>query len=163
MAEPIGSIIAFGGRIDPQWETTNGWMHCDGRILDRMNPLFRNLFKAIGFTWGGDGNTLFNIPDLRGYFLRGVDRRDEGRDPDDDSLDRPDVGRDPNSNSRQANNSGGATGDSVGSVQDFATALPRITFQTSIAGLHWHSLDFEINASRDVDGISNTVGQSVYS
>lgn len=31
------------------------------------------MFEAIGTTWGaGDGSTTFNIPDLRGYFLRGV-------------------------------------------------------------------------------------------
>ena len=35
---------------------------------------FPTLFKAIGSSWGeGDGATTFNLPDLRGEFLRGVD------------------------------------------------------------------------------------------
>src|SRR5215472_16484252 len=70
---PIGSIIAYGGEIDRAWEDQNGWLRCDGRLLDNTLPDNVDLFNAIGFAWGGDGDTKFNVPDLQGFFLRGVD------------------------------------------------------------------------------------------
>ena len=41
-----------------------GWMSCQGQLL----PIAQNqaLFSLIGVTYGGDGRTTFNIPDLRG-------------------------------------------------------------------------------------------------
>lgn len=49
-----------------------GWLECDGSAISRAaNAL---LFTAIGTTYGaGDGSTTFNIPDLRGEFVRGYD------------------------------------------------------------------------------------------
>ena len=79
---PIGSIIAFGGPHSGSWETQSGWLHCDGRLLDRFQPDFRDLFGVIGFAWGGDGNTKFNLPDLQGFFLRGVDASRQPALPD---------------------------------------------------------------------------------
>jgi hypothetical protein len=146
MPEPIGSIIAYAGPIDERWEIANGWMLCDGRLLHRSDPTFVLLFDAIGFTWGGDLVNRFNLPDLRGYFLRGVDgRKGPGRDPD--------------SATRSENNPGGQKGDSVGTVQGWGTALPQreSAFMLSDAGRHHHILDFELDAARDVDGQSNTV------
>ena len=54
MTAPIGSIVAYAGPVDAAWETANGWMACDGRLLDRADPLYTPLFDAIGFIWGGD-------------------------------------------------------------------------------------------------------------
>ena len=54
-----GEIRPFGGGYAPA-----GWAICDGsaiRIAD--NPA---LFNLIGTTFGGDGNTTFCLPDLRG-------------------------------------------------------------------------------------------------
>lgn len=55
----IGQIMAFGGNYAPQ-----GWALCDGRLL----PISENdaLFSLIGTTYGGDGQTTFALPDLRG-------------------------------------------------------------------------------------------------
>jgi microcystin-dependent protein len=80
---PIGSISAFAGPgpLDSNWENANGWLLCDGRPLDRTQSAYQNLFNAIGSSWGGDGVNSFNLPDLRGRFLRGVDgntNRDKG-------------------------------------------------------------------------------------
>ena len=145
MSEPIGSIIAFAGIVNRAFEASTGWLHCDGRLLDATDPAYAALFNAIEYAWGGDQtNLMFNIPDLRGYFLRGVDRALEGRDPD--------------SASREPNHQGGAQGRSVGSVQKFASARPvSDPFYTEYSGLHSHTLDFELEASRDVDGVANTV------
>ncbi|WP_142416140.1 phage tail protein [Bartonella massiliensis] len=50
----------------------SGWLLCDGKEYSRKN--YANLFAVLGETWGkGDGQTTFNVPDLRGMFLRGLD------------------------------------------------------------------------------------------
>ncbi|WP_375622710.1 phage tail protein [Bartonella sp. TT119HLJHH] len=50
----------------------SGWLLCDGKEYSRRN--YANLFAVLGETWGkGDGRTTFNVPDLRGMFLRGLD------------------------------------------------------------------------------------------
>ncbi|MCL2328356.1 MAG: phage tail protein [Bacteroidetes bacterium] len=65
-AIPPGTIVAFGGTAIP-----TGWLLCDGRSFNRT--AYPALFAAIGTAWGSTSTTTFNIPDLRGVFLRGVD------------------------------------------------------------------------------------------
>jgi microcystin-dependent protein len=99
----VGSIIAYGGRIDANWEALSGWLLCDGRSLP-VNA-YPGLFNAIQFAWGGDSKTgNFNIPNLQGYFLRGVD-------PSRDRL----VDKD--SDLRIMSHPGGNWGNRVGSLQ----------------------------------------------
>lgn len=60
MAQPyVGEIRIFAGNFAPA-----GWMFCDGAEL----PISENetLFQLIGTTYGGDGQSTFNLPDLRG-------------------------------------------------------------------------------------------------
>jgi microcystin-dependent protein len=60
MAQPyVGEIRMFGGNFAPA-----GWMFCEGQQL----PISENetLFQLIGTTYGGDGESTFNLPDLRG-------------------------------------------------------------------------------------------------
>jgi microcystin-dependent protein len=93
---PPGVIIAFGGTTAPA-----GWILCDGSPVSRTT--YSGLYSAIGNNYGsGDGSTTFNLPDLRGRFLRGADNG---------------AGNDPDATGRVALNSGGASGDTVGSVQ----------------------------------------------
>lgn len=50
----------------------SGWLPCNGAQVSRS--LYAALFQAIGTTYGvGDGSTTFNVPDLRGEFIRGLD------------------------------------------------------------------------------------------
>lgn len=64
-----------------------GWIVCDGRPVSRTT--FANLYAVLGNLYGaGDGLTTFNVPDIRGRFIRMVDTTtvgDAGRDPDDTS------------------------------------------------------------------------------
>jgi len=61
----IGSIITWCADIAP-----NGYLECNGSAISRTT--YAALFSIIGTTFGiGDGSTTFNIPDLRGYFVRG--------------------------------------------------------------------------------------------
>lgn len=60
MGEPyVGEIRMFAGNFAPA-----GWMFCEGQLL----PISENetLFALIGTTYGGDGQSTFALPDLRG-------------------------------------------------------------------------------------------------
>lgn len=60
----------------------NGWLKANGAAVSRT--AYAALFAAIGTTFGeGDGSTTFNLPDLRGEFIRGLD---DGRGLDSDRL-----------------------------------------------------------------------------
>lgn len=63
---PLGTINAFGGSTAPE-----GWLLCQGQAISRTT--YEDLFAVIGTAFGaGDGSTTFNVPDLRGEFLRGA-------------------------------------------------------------------------------------------
>lgn len=54
-----GSMMMFGGSNAP-----SGWLLCNGQAVSRTT--YADLFTAIGTTWGeGDGETTFNVPDMR--------------------------------------------------------------------------------------------------
>ena len=60
MAQPyVGEIRMFAGNFAPA-----GWAFCEGQLL----PISENetLFQLIGTTYGGDGQSTFGLPDLRG-------------------------------------------------------------------------------------------------
>lgn len=64
---PAGAIQYFAQSSAP-----SGWLKANGAAVSRS--LYANLFAAVGTTFGaGDGKTTFNLPDLRGEFLRGLD------------------------------------------------------------------------------------------
>lgn len=105
-AVPAGTIVAFGGSDAP-----TGWLLCDGGAVNRTG-VYARLFDAIGTAWGaGDGAVTFNLPDLRGRFLRGVDG---------------DAGVDPDRDTRSPSRDGGSAGNRVG------------TLQTDAVGRHTH-------------------------
>lgn len=63
MAQPyVGEIRLFAGNFAP-----NGWLLCDGALLPISE--YETLFQLIGTTYGGDGQTTFQLPDLRGRVL----------------------------------------------------------------------------------------------
>ena len=67
------NIANFTGMIAPFAMTSapTGWLTCDGTAVSRTT--YSDLYTAIGTTWGsGDGTSTFNLPDLRGAFLRGT-------------------------------------------------------------------------------------------
>jgi microcystin-dependent protein len=124
---PVGTVVAFAGAPDG---IPDDWMPCDGRPLSRKDykDLFSKLTVAGVPVWGkGDGITTFNLPNLQGLFLRGVEG---GSGPD------PDKNR------------------AIGSRQPFATALPQTTqFQTDTFPNHVHPHLFETQAGRQNGGL----------
>ena len=63
---PVGTIQTFAFCKEQE-----GWLPCDGRTVNKNE--YPELFYAIGFTFGGDNNEQFQLPDLRGRFVRGWD------------------------------------------------------------------------------------------
>lgn len=67
LAAPSGAVMAFAMDTPPA-----GWLDCNGAAVSRAT--YADLFAAIGTVHGaGDGSTTFNLPDLRGEFVRGWD------------------------------------------------------------------------------------------
>jgi len=73
---PAGSVFSFATTTVP-----SGYLECNGAAVSRST--YASLFSAISTTWGvGDGSSTFNLPDLRGQFVRGWDNSagiDSGR------------------------------------------------------------------------------------
>ncbi len=133
---PVGTIEAFGGTTVP-----DGWLLCDGSEVSRI--IYPNLYNAISTNWGaGDESTTFNLPDLRGRFLRGTDHG---------------AGTDPDAAARTAQNTLGNSGDNVGSVQNEAykshnhSVNPPNT-STEPAGDHRHTF----NSSQTSEGYTGS-------
>ncbi|WP_028652993.1 phage tail protein [Nocardioides halotolerans] len=60
MAQPyVGEVRIFAGNFAPA-----GWAFCNGQPLAISE--YETLFQLIGTTYGGDGQSTFNVPDLRG-------------------------------------------------------------------------------------------------
>lgn len=118
---PPGTILNYGGTSVPA-----GYLICDGSAVSRTT--YASLFASIGTAFGiGNGTTTFNLPDLRGRFVRGVDAS---------------ANLDPDKATRTAVN-GGNSGNNVGSVQTDA-------FQG-----HWHNFIYmAANITPGVSGIN---------
>lgn len=64
---PTGMVVPFAGSSAP-----TDWLLCNGAAISRTT--YSDLFGICSTTYGvGNGTTTFNIPDLRGYFVRGKD------------------------------------------------------------------------------------------
>lgn len=72
----IGTILSVG--FDAGTTMVRGFLQCNGSAVDRT--IYAELFNVIGTKWGvGDGIRTFNLPDLRGVFMKGVS---DGADTD---------------------------------------------------------------------------------
>jgi microcystin-dependent protein len=64
---PVGAVIMLAALIIP-----SGYIYCNGQAISRTT--YSALFTYSGTTWGpGDGSTTFNVPDMRGWHVRGFD------------------------------------------------------------------------------------------
>jgi microcystin-dependent protein len=112
VVQPIGTVICFAGINIP-----SNYMLCDGTKL--LIAEYSDLFKVIGqmFNQSDTDSTLyFNLPDLRGQFVRGLD-----------------------------NNKGIDIGRVLGTYQNDSTKLPNKIFSTDVQGNHTHTTDVQGN------------------
>lgn len=113
---PEGAVMAFARVSCP-----TGWLAADGSQVSRTT--YSKLFAAVSTIHGtGNGTTTFHLPDYRGRFLRGVSGA---------------ATNDPDRLTRTAMNTGGNTGNAVGSVQGQATAKNGLAISD---GGHSHAL-----------------------
>ena len=141
---PVGTVISYAGDTIP-----DGWLECDGRLLTagQEDNTYRDLYDAIGTSWGGSGES-FNLPDLRGLFLRGVAGTSQS---------------DPDKTTRTAQTVGGNNGNSVGSVQEDITKqeavmhlAPNLTMQRfSIATSNYSAGNYDDSVGYLLSGMSN--------
>jgi len=117
---PVGTVLSFSGTSAP-----TGYLFCDGSQLTTL--AYPKLSAAIGTSFGSTGSGVFNIPDLRGFFVRGTDNMGTGA-----------AGRDPDTASRSNAYTGGNTGNNIGSIQTH--------------GLASHSHPFLISAGNTTPG-----------
>ena len=83
----VGQISHFAFNLSATILPPPMFLICDGSEISRTD--YANLFNAIGTTFGdGDGTNTFNIPDLRGMFIRSYDPRpcSVGNDPCDNIV-----------------------------------------------------------------------------
>jgi microcystin-dependent protein len=67
MSSPVGMIQVYAGSSAP-----TGWQLCNGQAISRT--VYAALYAVVGTTYGaGDGSTTFNVPDLRGRTVFGLD------------------------------------------------------------------------------------------
>jgi hypothetical protein len=97
---PAGVIFPFAGPAD---KIPPGWLLCNGDTLNKTD--YPALFDVINISWGEPSPGTFNLPDLRGVFLRGVSGTGN------DSF------TDPDAESRISRHTGGAIGNNPGSYQ----------------------------------------------
>jgi len=108
---PVGAVFYFAANSAP-----TGYLTCDGSAISRTT--YADLFAVVSTTFGiGDGSTTFNLPDLRGEFIRGFDA---GKGTD--------------------------SGRTFGSTQGQATAAPTAPFTTSAAANHTHTIPFAVSS-----------------
>lgn len=128
---PVGSVLPWAGDAS---QTANvlllyseGWVNCNGSLYAVSD--YPDLYAAIGTCHGGKSTdgviTNFNVPNLNGVYVRGVDPQGE-RDPD--NLNRIEAA--PN----------GCAGNEVGSIQSYATTAPHNPFVTDSQGAHTHTV-----------------------
>jgi microcystin-dependent protein len=104
---PLGSIVYFAG--NPSAAVPEHLLICDGASVETGGSL-QDLYNAIGDAHGATETGRFNLPDYCGRFLRGATN---------------DTANDPDAETRTSMAQGGNEGNNIGSVQDWATALPK--------------------------------------
>lgn len=78
---PIGTVMPYIMNSSLPLEVS-GWFVCDGRSIYSLSHLTNDEKNALIILLAASGNpSPFNLPDMRGYFLRGVDGG-SGNDPD---------------------------------------------------------------------------------
>lgn len=119
---PVGAIFCM-----PETAVPSGYVECNGQPLDKTQSANTALFNLIQYKYGGSGNS-FNVPDLRGQFVRGVNTSNSGTDSN------RGIGSTQGSQNQSHNHSYGNNGITV-SGANHNHSIRKINLQPSIANV----------------------------
>ena len=137
---PIGMMAPFAVSAAP-----SGWLICDGSAVSRTT--YAPLFAVLGETYGnGDGSTTFELPDMRGKFMRGLA---SGSANDPDRASRTDRGD-------------GTTGDNVGTNQtgQYASHTHTLNNATTILSDTGATVNYEPAISANTGSVTISANSS---
>jgi microcystin-dependent protein len=132
---PVGTVIAYAGA---KANIPLGYLICDGTLYNKAD--YKELSDALAGAWGGS-SSQFNVPDMRGLFLRGVSET---------------SGRDDDKENRIAIATGGNTGNTVGTLQN--DEIRSHDHGTSQAGNHSHSHNANGGSGGNHQGLARANG-----
>lgn len=141
---PYGSIIPYmGSQQSISSLLSLGWMLCDGSAISSQT--YPNLYAVIGTTYGGNGSPNFNLPNLLGMFLRGVD---------------PTGTVDPDGSHRQSPISGNPTvvGPVVGSRQGGQVQNHQHNWSNNFGQISWAGSDLNVQLCQNGGSGTNNQG-----
>lgn len=138
-----GTVLAFSGSTAP-----DGWLLCHGQAVSRET--YSHLFAAIGTTYGaGDGTTTFNLPDIRGRAIAGLDNMGGSA-----------AGRLTSAGGLNANTLGAAGGSQTHTLTEAQMPAHSHTGSTAEAGAHTHSVSSVMNGGVTNLQVQNSTGGS---
>ena len=151
---PVGTVMPYMGTESNLANlVTQGWLPCQGRLV-QVN-YYKELYQVMGNSCGGD-TFNFNLPDLRGVFLRGVNE---------------DANEDPDRASRTPLNAGSNSGNMVGTYQGdqlmrhrhtYAILTPNWDFKIDNRDAEWYPPVERKNIASESAGGNETRPKNVY-
>lgn len=102
----------------PSATVPSGWLHCNGQSVNRNT--YQDLFNVIGDDYGADDANHFDVPDMRGLFVRGW-ANGESEDPD---------------RASRTNRGDGTTGDNIGTLQSDTNKSHTHSYNDPVIGSH---------------------------
>ena len=149
---PVGAIFCM-----PETAVPTGYVECNGQSLNKTQSANTALFNLIQYKYGGSGNN-FNVPDLRGQFVRGVNTSNSGTDSN------RGIGSSQSSQNQSHNHSYGNNGITV-SGANHNHSIRKISLQPSIANVgitlgsgQSYQIGYATNFSGDTNQAINTSG-----
>jgi microcystin-dependent protein len=137
---PVGSIVMWPSENPP-----DGWLECNGDPISRET--YADLYSVIGDMYGpGDEITTFNLPDMRGMFVRGWNHDKEvvpGEYEDPDASNRTDRGDN-------------TEGDNIGTRQSYQIQKHGHTLRLAFSGSgNYHDTDKNNSSYNFLDSSSS--------
>ena len=149
---PVGAIFCM-----PEPAVPTGYVECNGQSLNKTQSANTALFNLIQYKYGGSGNN-FNVPDLRGQFVRGVNTSNSGLDTN------RGIGSTQSSQNQSHNHSYGNNSITV-SGANHNHSIRKISLQPSIASVgitlgsgQGYQIGYATNFNGDTNQAINTSG-----
>lgn len=142
---PSGSVFALAGT---QTGVPSGYLECDGSSVSRST--YAALFAVIGTTYGSASGTTFNVPNLRGQFIRGVNTTGSGTDAN------RNIGSSQSEDNKSHNHSISVSGTTSNPTPDLTGEVRRISEGYRAQGTATGVFTKELDGNNNITGSSST-------